>query len=115
MLCRIPERLTAPRMIHVKSDPAIAAATRMRATDTAACSRIRRRVLLVDDDSDFRQLLRAASKHGPYDLLTAPSARVALEILRKEIPDVVVADENIPGMSGTDLLAIVANEFPACG
>jgi diguanylate cyclase (GGDEF)-like protein len=72
-------------------------------------------VLLVDDDPDFLQLLRAALKREPYDLLTATSTRSALEILRKEVVDVVVADENMPGMSGTDLLAIVASEFPACG
>jgi len=76
---------------------------------------VRRRVLLVDDDSDFLQLLRTRLKREPYDLLTASSARSALEILRKEVVDVVVTDENMPGMSGTDLLAIVASEFPACG
>jgi two-component system repressor protein LuxO len=69
----------------------------------------------VDDDSDFLQLLRAALKRESYDLVTATSARSALEILRKEVVDVVVTDENMPGMSGTDLLAIVADEFPACG
>jgi ActR/RegA family two-component response regulator len=69
----------------------------------------------VDDDSDFLQLLRAALKRESYDLVNATSARSALEILRKEVVDVVVTDENMPGMSGTDLLAIVADEFPACG
>jgi len=78
-------------------------------------ARVHRRVLLVDDDSHFLQLLRAALKPEPYGFLTATSANSALEILRKEIVDVVVADENMPGMSGTDLLSIVASEFPACG
>lgn len=116
--------LTAPRMIHVNDDPKAPAATsKTRATDTtgnvgatiAARARGRRRVLLVDDDSDFLQLLRTTLKREQYDLLTATSARSALEILRKEVVDVVVADENMPGMSGTDLLAIVAGEFAACG
>lgn len=82
---------------------------------TAACARVRRRVLLVDDDAACLRLLRAALTREPYDLLTAISAPSALEILRKELVDVVVTDENMPGMSGTDLLAIVASEFPACG
>jgi diguanylate cyclase (GGDEF)-like protein len=72
-------------------------------------------VLLVDNESAVLQLLRAALKREPYDLLTATSACSALEILRKEAVDVVVADENMPGMSGTDLLSIVAAELPACG
>jgi diguanylate cyclase (GGDEF)-like protein len=82
---------------------------------TAAGARVARKVLLVDDDSDFLQLLRTTLKREPYDLLTATSANSALEILRKEVVDVVIADENMPGMSGTDLLAIVASEFRACG
>jgi diguanylate cyclase (GGDEF)-like protein len=123
-MCRIPEMLTAPRMIHANDDPEISASTgRTRATDTtgdvgatkAVRAQVRHRVLLVDDDSDFLQLLRTTLKREPYDLLTATSARSALEILRKEVVDVVVADENMPGMSGTDLLAIVASESPACG
>ena len=111
-------------MIHANDDLETSAATvRTRATDTtgdvgaakAARTRARHRVLLVDDDSDFLQLLRTTLKREPYDLLTATSARSALEILRKEVVDVVVTDENMPGLSGTDLLAIVAGEFPACG
>src|ERR1700737_4357036 len=106
-------------MIHETS----AAPSRTSATDTTsevgattvARARVRRRVLLVDDDSDFLQLLRAALNREPYDFLTATSAPSALEILRKEAVDVVVADENMPGMSGTALLSIVASEFPACG
>jgi diguanylate cyclase (GGDEF)-like protein len=104
-------------------DETSAAPGTTRATDTTgqvgattvARARVRRRVLLVDDDSDFLQLVRAALKREPYDLLTASSANSALEILRKEIVDVVVADENMPGMSGTDLLSTVAREFPSCG
>jgi diguanylate cyclase (GGDEF)-like protein len=123
-MCRIPEMLTAPRMTHANDDPETSAASsRLRSTDTAgdveassaAYAPVPHRVLLVDDDSAYLQLLRAALKRETYELLTATSARSALEILRKELVDVVVADENMPEMSGTDLLAIVAGEFPACG
>jgi len=111
-------------MTHANDDPETSAATgRSRATHTTADvgvttavrARVTRRVLLVDDDSDFLRLMRAALKREPYDLLTVTSARSALEVLRKEVVDIVVADENMPEMSGTDLLAIVAGEFPACG
>jgi diguanylate cyclase (GGDEF)-like protein len=124
VMCRIPQMLTAARMIYTKDNPGTsAAANRKRPTDTtgevAATTRARAqaagRVLLVDDDADFLQLLRIALKQKPYDFVTAISAIDALEILRKEVVDVVVADENMPGMSGTDLLGIVAREFPACG
>ncbi|MFL6603953.1 MAG: EAL domain-containing protein [Steroidobacteraceae bacterium] len=80
---------------------------------TAGRAGIRRRVLLVDDDSTVLELLRTTLT--PYDVLTATSARIALEILRKEHVDVVIADENMPEMPGSELLSIVSREFPACG
>ena len=110
-------------MVYPNDDPETSAAIRTRATDTtgdveattADAARVRCSVLLVDSDSEFLLLLRAALPPESYHFLTAPSARIALEILRKEVVDVVVADENIPGVSGTELLAIVAGAFPACG
>jgi len=39
-------------------------------------------VLLVDDDSDFPQLLRATLKPEQYDLLTATSARAVQAIVQ---------------------------------
>jgi diguanylate cyclase (GGDEF)-like protein len=118
-MCRIPEMLTVPKMIHAIDDPRTCTASSgtelVKLEPPWRLGRARRRVLLVDDDCDSLQLLRAALKQEPYDILTATSARGALEILRREVVDVVVADENTPEMSGTDLLAIVASEFPACG
>jgi PAS domain S-box-containing protein len=67
--------------------------TREVGDSTVARARVRRRVLLVDDDSAALQLLLAALKRKPYDILTASSACSALEILRTEAVDVVVADE----------------------
>jgi len=37
-------------------------------------------------------------------LLTAPTAELGLELIRAHLPDVVIMDINLPGMSGVDAL-----------
>jgi two-component system probable response regulator PhcQ len=69
-------------------------------------------VLLVDDDRSLLDALRRTLQREPYRLLLAESAREALRILARDPVDVVVSDEGMPGMSGTDFLARVQAEHP---
>ena len=69
-------------------------------------------VLLVDDDQNLLNGLRRALSRERYELLTAVGAQPALEILKGVKVDVIVSDERMPGLKGTDLLKIVAREYP---
>ena len=40
-------------------------------------------------------------------MLTAKSAKEAMEVLENEDVDLIITDENMPGLSGTDLLRVV--------
>ena len=71
-----------------------------------------RKVLFVDDEPHVTQALKRALRKEPYELLSAGSARDALNMLSKETIDVVVSDEQMPGMSGSDFLAQVAEAYP---
>lgn len=71
-------------------------------------------VLFVDDDNSVLHGLARALRHQPFCLFTARSGEEALEVLKSRHVDVVVADEQMPGMSGCDLLAWAAQHFPAC-
>ena len=73
----------------------------------------RRRVLLLDDEVAVLDALRVALHKRPYDFVAATSASDALEALRRESFDVVVADERMPGMSGSQFLAIARRNYPA--
>ncbi len=48
----------------------------------------------------------------PYQLYTARSADEAIHTLETRNVDIIVTDEKMPGMSGTDLLARVAKDYP---
>jgi len=69
-------------------------------------------VLLVDDDENVLHGLARVLRHQPYRLYTAHSAEEAVWTLKRQRIDVIVADEKMPGMSGSELLLWVAKEYP---
>ncbi|HEY2365440.1 MAG TPA: ATP-binding protein [Polyangiaceae bacterium] len=62
------------------------------------------RVLMVDDEPDARDLVRAVLEHSGSIVRTAPDVRSALDALRNEVPDVLLSDIGMPGESGYDLI-----------
>jgi DNA-binding NtrC family response regulator len=73
---------------------------------------VRRRVLFVDDDPSVTDAMRRSLRDEPYQVATAGSGDEALAVLRKGPVDVIVSDEMMPGMSGSDLLALVRRDYP---
>jgi two-component system response regulator AtoC len=61
-------------------------------------------VLVVEDNTPYRELLvRRLGKKG-YAARGASSAEEALELVAEEVPQVAICDISLPGMSGLDLL-----------
>lgn len=69
-------------------------------------------VLLVDDDPSVRAGLCRTLRKEPYDIVEAGSASEGLEILASRSIDVVVSDEEMPGMRGTRFLKRVRELYP---
>jgi CheY-like chemotaxis protein len=69
--------------------------------------------ILCVDDEDFilKGLERLLSLEG-YKVLTALNGTKALEILDKEKVDLILADQCMPGMDGTELLSIARKKCP---
>ncbi len=70
------------------------------------------KILIVDDQPAIRDMMRDFMIKEPYDILCAASAEKALAILEKETADVVISDEMMSGMTGTQFLAIVRRKYP---
>ncbi|MCR4438165.1 MAG: response regulator [bacterium] len=70
------------------------------------------RVLFVDDEPHVLAALRRSLRKEPYELLCATSAAEALRLIATVPVDVVVSDEQMPGMSGSELLAEVRRRHP---
>ena len=69
-------------------------------------------ILIVDDQEPIRDLLEDALKRERFTVLSASSAEHALSILETHPVDVVISDEVMPGMAGSDFLAIVRKKYP---
>ena len=63
-------------------------------------------VLVVDDDPSIRKMVIAALKRDPakYTFVEAANGRDALDLMRDQLPDVVVLDLMMPLVSGWDVL-----------
>ena len=69
-------------------------------------------VLLVDDEPEVIDGLKRALHKEPYELLCAHSGREAIEILSTHQVDVIISDEEMPGMGGSDLLGYARRNHP---
>jgi len=69
-------------------------------------------VLLVDDDVEILEMFRRLLRKEPYDLRLAADAEEAFSILAAGPISVVVSDERMPGMNGTEFLSRVQLEYP---
>lgn len=70
------------------------------------------RVLLVDDEDDFRRATRAPLERRGFAVAEAADGEAALAAIRHEVPDVVLLDLKMPGMSGIETLREIRRIAP---
>ena len=71
-----------------------------------------RRVLVVDDEELVRDLTVLVLERAGYDVVSAASARQALELLEAHSIDLVVSDVVMPDLTGVELLAEMRERWP---
>ncbi|MDY6951780.1 MAG: response regulator [Thermodesulfobacteriota bacterium] len=69
-------------------------------------------VLCVDDEKNILNSLKRLLRKEGYNLLTASSGPEGLKILEQSDVHLVICDQRMPGMSGTDFLASVKEKYP---
>ncbi len=71
-----------------------------------------RRILILDDDADFNHLLTDIFSQADYEVTSEMDPRKAREIFGSEPYDLVVTDQQMPGMSGEDFIRQVKDVAP---
>ena len=74
-----------------------------------------RRVLVVDDDDDFRALIRTQLQDAGYQVLDARDVASALHIARTVRPDIITVDLLMPGLDGWELIERLRSEDSLAG
>jgi CheY-like chemotaxis protein len=70
------------------------------------------RVLLVDDELAVRSTTADMLRELGYEVEEAGDAAAALRMLDEYLPDFVVTDHLMPGITGTELAGLVRERFP---
>jgi EAL domain-containing protein (putative c-di-GMP-specific phosphodiesterase class I) len=69
-------------------------------------------VLLVDDEPHVTLAIQQALRREPFEFECASSGKQALALLDRAHFDVVVSDERMPEMAGSDFLTLVREQHP---
>ena len=88
----LDDSATVVRVVHTKKDGAF-------------------RVLVVDDEPVNRKVLVNYLADGPFDVEQAASGPDALELLNAHMPDVVLLDVMMPGMSGYETCQHIREKY----
>jgi len=70
-----------------------------------------KRILVVDDEQDLREILMDEFKLQGWTIYGAESLKAAISLLEKQKVDVVFTDIRMPGGKGTDLVVEIKNRF----
>ena len=72
-----------------------------------------RRILIVDDEKDIRDTMRAFFELQGFEVFEAADGVEAIERVREEPFDVVLTDLMMPGLNGLEVLKLVRSTSPA--
>jgi two-component system cell cycle response regulator DivK len=62
----------------------------------------KKKILLVEDNEFNRKIVRDLLSRQPYDLLEAQDGEAGVEAARRELPDLIIMDVQLPKISGLD-------------
>ena len=72
-----------------------------------------RQILVIDDERVIVESARRVLTAEGFPVLTTGDAESALSLMESRIPDIVIIDLSLPGMSGIEFLEIAREAYPA--
>ncbi|MBN2643988.1 MAG: response regulator [Desulfuromonadaceae bacterium] len=69
-------------------------------------------ILIVDDEENSRMGLAQLLIREGYQVCCAADGQEALEVLRRQVVDIVLSDIRMPGINGIVLLNLIRMQYP---
>jgi CheY-like chemotaxis protein len=73
---------------------------------------VKAKLLVVDDEEPLRTSLSEIFTESGYRVRSTEDGFSGLREIRRDIPDVIISDLEMPGMSGFEFLSVVRRRFP---
>ena len=70
------------------------------------------RILLVDDDAEFRSVIRRMLVRDGHEVIEAADGSVALDRYRDQPADLIIIDVYMPGVDGIEAIIRLQQDFP---
>lgn len=71
-----------------------------------------KRILLVDDEKNIRELYESELAEEGYTVIGVSSGEEALQVLKKVVPELITLDVRMPGMGGIETLRAIREKLP---
>ncbi len=68
-------------------------------------------ILIVEDDINLRTILKMQLERGKYNVRAAEDGETGLEMIKEEIPDLVILDVIMPGMDGWEVCHTIKTDM----
>lgn len=67
-------------------------------------------ILYIEDDPASRSLVERTLRYGGYRVLIADCARKGIDLAKREMPDLILTDINLPDMSGREVTTMLRSD-----
>ena len=69
-------------------------------------------ILIIDDDKQFRTMLRNMIERNGYEVIEAPDGKEGIKLYRKNPTDLIITDLIMPEKEGLETIKEIRSEFP---
>ena len=69
-----------------------------------------KKILLIDDSEFILESTSTLLMFEGYDVITANGGQEGIDLAKKELPDLIICDVSMPGLSGYDVVTAIRAE-----
>jgi CheY-like chemotaxis protein len=69
-------------------------------------------ILIIDDDNQFRAMLREMLERAGYEVVDAPDGKEGIKLYREKAADLIITDIVMPEKEGIETIMELRRDFP---